>query len=293
MVVSGPMVTYTSAQAATDAKIAEIKKKALKEIDRRIESLNKTKAQLEKQIKLENESIDNAMRILGLTQEDIDTKFKTVALDSGIKTKSLEATKAVTVKLQDLRKEVEAAKTLDDIQRLAKVVDSQYKVDLAAHLQGAVTKAIEGFTGVFDKIKSAFNDAQSRVSKLKECTQSTDNTIPSCGNQRYSVEDADIAKNTQSQMDNIATMLSTVGTVLMSAIMLVATLVTSFSGLLGGLGDLSSLGDVSNLSSLGSLSGLTSSFTSILSQLDIVSGMGGNISTLLGGVTGMLSAFKF
>lgn len=296
MVAYGPIVTMTSAQAATDAKVQQLKQKALQEIDRRLASLKETQSKLEKDIQLENEALSDAMTRTGMSAVDVETTLKKVALEGGIKGKAMDSVKKVITKLTDLRKTVADSNTLADIQEHGKSVDSQYKLDQVTNVQGAVTKAVESLTGVFDKLKSTANDIQSRVSKLQSCTRSggdTETKNQTCDKEQLTADDAETAKSAQSQMDNIATMLSTIGSVLMSAIMLLATLVTSFSSLLGGMGSLSSLGDVSGQSGLGSLTGLMGSFTAITSQLDIASGMGGNASTLMGGVTGLMSVFNF
>ena len=296
MIAYGPMVTMTSAQAATDARIGQLKQKALQEIDRRLASLKETQTKLEKDIKLENEALHEAMSRNGMSAVDVEKTLKNVSLQEDVKAKALDSVKKVVEKLKNLRKDVSESKNLADIQSHGKSVDSQYKLDQVTNVQGAVTKAIESLTGVFDKLKSTSNDVQSRVSQLRLCTTDGGDAATkeqSCNKEQLNADSADTAKAAQSQMDNIATMLSTIGSVLMSAIMLLMTLVTSFSGLLGGMGSLSSLGDVSNMGSLSSLTGMMSSFTAITSQLNIASGMGGNASTMLGGVTGLMSVFKF
>lgn len=289
MVAYGPLVTMTSAQSATNAKITQLKEKAGQEIDRRLTDLKKTLKSLESDIKLENDKINDA---IATNSGGTDTTTK-VELQGTVKTQVRDSLQKMIDKLTVIREKVASASTLSEIEELGKSIDSQFQLDQVTNAQGAVTKSIESLTGVFDKLKTTAKNIQSQVTKVKECTSSESaQTAEGCEKVNNEVA-KDTATNAQSQMDNIKTILSTIGTVLMSAITLLATLVLSFSGIAGSLGSLTSLGDVSGNSSLSGLTGIMSSFTAITSQLDIAGGMGGNAQGLLGSLSGLTSGFGF
>lgn len=330
----GPMVSVSNAQAAMDAqKLTQLKEKAVKEIDRRIGTLEQTLESLNADVKLDKESLqmeiagggasasasigkdgakaqatgkDGTTANVSLEGTDVNGNIE---VSQALKNKVKETVQRYIAKLKAMKEKASGSTQLADIQALGKGVDSQFGLDQLSNVQGTVTKSIESLTGVFDKLKSTANDLQSQVAKLKECANGlaggdgsatvgvkdgsvTANAFaPGC--KELNVGSKDIAAAAQSQLDNVGTMMMTMGSVLMSVISLVASLVTSFSSLTGSLGDLSKLGDVSGSGGIGNVGGLLGSFSAVTSQLDLVSGMAGNAQGLLGSVSDVTSAFNF
>lgn len=333
MVAYGPMATMASAQAATNAKVQELKGKAQGELDRRIKGLEATLKSLSADVQLDKEGFtantssgrgsvaatagrDGAsVQADGTSGNNVsvsasqDGLTANVELSTTIKDKAKETIQKIIEKLKSLKEKVAGASQLSDIQSLATGIDSQFNLDQLTNIQGTVTKAVESLTAVFDKLKSTANDLQSQIAKLKTCTKgvaagtgevnaqvadgSATVSASAEGCEELKVSSDDVVESLEGQMGNISTIMSTIGSVLMSALTLLGSLVTTFSSLTGGLGNLSSLGDVSNLASLGSLSSLLSSFTGLSSQLDGVTGMAGSVQGLLGNMSGITSGFNF
>jgi hypothetical protein len=292
MVAYGPIVTMTSAQAATDSKVSAIKQKAQKEIDRRLDELKETLKNLEQDVQLQNQSLDSSLSVGG-GSTDLSS-LKTVQLQDKAKAQVVRTVKDIIKKLEALKASTTNIQTVADAQQLAKSIDSQQKLDQVANAQAAVTKSLESFTVVFDRLKTSANDIQSQVTKLRSCTQNSSDNREGCDS--IPADSEELAKSAQAQMDSVATMLSTIGSLLLSAIALLETVATNFNDILdelGDEGDLTELGDISNATGIGSLSGHMSSLTAIAAQLDIASGMNGNAQALLGGVTAITASANF
>ena len=290
LVAYSPMASYSGAQSVEAAKLQELKQKAIKEIDRRIANLQSTLKKLEVDVHLDNKSASaTANGNSASVSANEDGVSANVEVKPDTKKKVEDTVKQFIDKLTAMKEKIQNVTTLQEMQSLAKGVDSQYQLDQMANVQGAVTKAVEGLTGVFDKLKTTISDLQSQVTKLKDCAKDANGS--GCANLGDVSEG--VASSAQSQLDSTSSMMSSIGSILLSVVTMLLSLVTSFSGLLGGLGSLSSLGDVSNLSSLSSLTGLFSSFSAISSQLDIGSGMGGSVSNILSSVSELTGGFNF
>lgn len=313
MVAYAPMVSVTNAQAAIDSqKLQQLKTKALEEIERRIANLKETQKNLNVDVQLDKEGLNASTS--GTTGSASVTSNANgvnanVEVSDELKTKVKDSIKKIIDKLTAMKEKVLDSTKLTDMQAIGKNIDSQAQLDQLTNVQGTVTKAVESLTGVFDKLKSTANDLQGQVTKLKECAEGVKSgegsvnvnangssselnaSAPGCDD--LNVNSDDIANSAQSQLDNIGTIMTTIGSVLASALTLIMGFVSSFSGILGSMGNLGSLGDVSNISSLGNIGGLMSSFTAITSQLDIAGGMSGNAQGLLSSVSSITSAFNF
>lgn len=319
--------------AADTQKLKDMKQKAQQEIDRRLTNLQETLKKLEVDVHLDKEGFEasksgeNGSSSVSVNKDgasaNVEGKNGSTAtanigedganfdleISPQLKEKVKELIEKFIEKLKGMKEKVLDTSKLTDMQSLGKGLDSQFNLDQLTNIQGTVSKSIESLTSVFDKLKSTKNDLQSQVTKLKEClngVKSGDGTVdanvkdgkasvkataPGCDD--IDINSEQVVDSAQSQLDNISTIMTTIGSVLSSAIAIVTTLVSSLSGITGGLGDLGSLGDVSNLSSLGNLSGIMSSFTGLTSQLDILNGLSGNAGGLLGNLSNLTSGFNF
>lgn len=254
---------------------------------------------------------------------DKDNMKSVVGLPCGLKDKVKQFMQKMVDQLKSLKSKVEKTTSLTKMQGLAQNIDAQFGLDQVTQVQALVTQAIGSMTGVFDKLKATFANIKSQVSAIKECfrrqaksqSSSTDTTsdgsvtVTASQCAKINANGEDVANQAQLQLDGLTTIISTVGSILMSAVSLLATLVSSFTSILGGLGSLGSLGNIGNLSNLlggasggsglssllgsaGSISGLLGSFTGILSQLNITQFMSGNLLSGLGDLSGLLSGLN-
>lgn len=321
-----PMSTVNAQAAAEASKLKDIKQRATKELDRRIANLEKTLNGLSVEVQADSggasvtankENGGNAS--ITVAQDGLNAE---VNLPTDIKTKAKEFLQKMIDQLKKLKEKVEGTTSLATIQSLGKNIDSQFNLDQLTQVQASVTQAVESLTGVFDNLKTTAQNLQGQVAKIKECVKSVrDGTGSVSGNASVSGKDAnanvsgngggceglnvsseDVAAQAQSQLDNIKTMMTTIGSVLMSSVTLLTSLITQFGSLTSGLGNLGSLGNLGNLSnltssgdlskltdSLGSITGMMSSFSAITSQLDLAGGMAGNLQGLLGTLTSFIN----
>ncbi len=246
-----------------------------------------------------------------------------IELAPKLKEKVVQFMKKIVEELKTLQTKVKDTTSLSEMKSLASNIEAQFKLDQLTQVQSSVTQAVESMTGVLDNLKTTFNGLKSQVTKLKDCAKNVfngDGSVKanasasgadvSCG--EFNLSSSDVANQAQSQMASVQTIIQTISSVLLSCVTLLTTLVGSFTSLTGGLGSLGSLGNLGNLSSLtglisglggngsasslgdlssltgslGSISGIMSSFTAILSQLDLSSLMSNNA---LGSLTSLTS----
>lgn len=331
MAAYAPMSITNAQSAAETAKFKELKEKTLKEIERRLEKYKSTMESLEINVKISNAestikiSTDQAELSAVKDKDGFDGRIK---LSETLKDKVQKFMEKVVEQLTGLKDKVLSATSLENLQTLVNKVEDQYLLTQLTDVQGAVTNAIESLTGVVDKIETVFGNLKSQIAKMKDCARGIKSgegsanasvkdgnvninaSAPGCDD--FNWNSADLISKAESQMGNFATMASTIKTILASSIVLLTTLVSSFSGILGGLGSLGSLGNLANLANigdlgnllgggggLGNLSGLMSSFSAITSQLGIANGMSinalgglGNLGSLInvGGLGSTLSS---
>lgn len=292
LIAYSPMASYSGAQSAEAAQLQKMKQKAIDEINRRIANLNATLKKLEVDVHLDNESASASANGSGNSASvaaNSDGLAAHVEVKPDTKNKVKDLTQKFIDKLTAMKEKIQNTTSLQEMQTLAKGVDSQFQLDQLANVQGSVTKAVESMSGVFDKLKTTTADLQSQVTKMKDCAKDKNGTgCVALGDVNESV-----ASSAQSQLDSTSSMMSSIGSILLSVVSMLISLVTSFSGMVGGLGSLSSLGDVSSLGSLGGMGGLLSSFTAISSQLDIGSGMTGSVSNIFSSLSGLTGGFNF
>lgn len=357
----GPMTTFASAEAANDAKLHDLKTKAISELTRRIDSYKKTLQSLNIEVKVDKDSASaKAATDQGSVSGDVEhhctpaasgspsaspssspspsgagASFSLqngalkgdVSLPCGLKDQVKGFLQQVVKELTGLLGSVQNTQSLSQMQSLGQNIDNQFGLNMLTQVQGAVTQAIDSFTGVLQNLKSTFNNVQSQVGQLKQCAQSVFggqvtasggfNTSPSptasisasapnC--QGLNLSSADVANQAQNQMNSLTSVITTLSSVLMSAVTLLTTLVSSFSSMTGGLGSLGSLGNLGSLGSMlnpsqltslgnlgggaggiGSITGLLSSFSAITSQLGIGQSMSGNALGSLGSLGNLVN----
>ncbi len=292
LAVSVPVATVNAQAAAETQAVKELKQKVLKEIDRRLENFEKTRKSLS--IDIHISSNGTTFQVKGLNDKDT-TKNKDT-LPSEFKDKVKKFIEKVIEQLKAMQEKVTNTMSLGDLKSLAKNIDAQFQITQLTDVQAAVTKAIESLSGVFDKLKKTAGGLQSQIAKIRKCLSgNTDKST--CVDLNLNGEG--VVTSAQSQLDNISTMMTTIGSILASSITLVMALVATFSGMMGGLGGLGSLGNLGNLGNisdlsgmlggLGGLSGLMGSFSAITSQIGIANGMAGNASGLLGSLTSFIN----
>ena len=319
LAIYGP-VSVTNAQAVADTqKFKDLKEKVLNELDRRLDNYKKTRTSLDNEIKIMNEESS-----FSATSDDSDTPLTTnktgligkFVLSDKTKGKIKQFSDEVIEKLQELRVKVEDTTSLEDLQSFASGIDEQLQLTQLVDVQAAVTNAIEGLTGVVDKVQTTFDNMRGQVNKMKECISannqdtSASTSTPNCDD--FNLSSEEVIVSAESQMANIDTMASIIKSVLASSVALLTSLVSTLSSLLGNLGNLDSLGNLGSLlgggslssalsgssdddnmngllGSGGSLSGLLGSFSAITSQLGIANGMASNAQGLLGNLTSYVS----
>ena len=297
LAVYGP-VSVTNAQAAVDTqKFKDLKQKANKEIDRRLDNYKKTSERLDVSITFANKEYGHQGKL---------------GLPSKLKEKVVGYTDKVIEKLVELKDKVNETTSLEELESVVDDADAQFHLTHMMDVQAAVTSAIESLTSVVDKIQTTFDGMRSQVTKMKECLSNVNNDAietddfyepsnvsgPACDD--FNLSSKEVIASAESQMANVSTMSSTIKSVLSSSIILLTGLVATFSSLLGELGNLDDLGNLgrllggggdssSALSSVGSLSGLMGSFGAIASQLGIANGMAGNTQGMLSNLTSYIS----
>lgn len=284
LVAYAPMSSIASAQTAAEAqKLQQLKQKANKEIDRRINELQSSLAKLNTGVQLDNIGLSASLNATSGQNASV-----VVAPETKQKAKEL-VTKYIG-ELKEIKQKITDTDNVTDMQTLAKTIDSQSKLNQSVSVQARVTKAVESMTSVFDKLKSTTKKLQGQVTDLQNCTK--DDTEKYCSAMEQQNNKAAVT-SAQSSLDNVKTILSTVGSMLSSVVAILLSLVSMIVGMTSSLGSMSSMGDVSGNSSLGGLSSILSSFTALASQLDLTGGLSGSASGLLGGVSGVTSLFSF
>lgn len=283
LVAYAPMSAIVGAETAAEMqKVQQLKQKAVKELDNRIKALEGTLKKLNSDVRIDNIGLSASLN-------DNNGRNASVTVSPDTKKKAKELANKYIAELKELKQKVTDTTSLADMQSLAKSIDSQSKLTQGVTVQATVTKAVESMTGVFDKLKKSANGLQSQVTKLKTCAG--EESADSCA--KLDVKNEQIVAQAQASLDNVKTVLTTIGSILLSVIAIVLSLVTSMASMTGGLGSLSSLGDVSSMGGLGNLGGMLSSFTAVGSQLDLASGLGGNANGLLSSVSSITSLFNF
>lgn len=277
-----PVSSMVSAQAQTDAKLQQLKQKATKEIDRRINDLKKSLAKLNDDVRLDNIGLSASLN-------ENSGQNVSVAVSPEVKKNAKELTNSYITQLTELKDKVNATTSLTDMQALAKTIDSQTQLDQSVSVQASVTKAVESLTGVFDKLKSTASKIQSQINGIKSCA--ADGASATCDTSKGDPETT--AKSAQVSLDSVKTIMSTIGSMLSSVIAILLSLVTTLVSMSGSLGSLSSLGNVSGNSSLGGLGSILSSFTAVGSQLDLASGLSSSAGSSLGSLSSITSLFNF
>lgn len=305
-----PMASISSAQSAIDAsKLETLRTKVVNEITKRLASFQTTLGNLNVSVAV---SESGASASAGSNASPTPTTSASVSLsESGldanvdfptdIKNKVKEFLQKIVEELTQLKGKANNTTSLTSMQALASNVDAQSGLNQLANVQAAVTQSIQTLAGMFSNLQTTGNNLQSQITQLDECAGST-TTASAADCAGLNTTSTDVNKTAQSQLDNIGTIMTTIASVLMSAITLLTALLSSFGGMTGGMGSLSSLGNISNLSnltnmgdissltgSLGGVSGLLTAFTGLSSQLDIANGMGGNASGLLSGLSGLIN----
>ena len=301
----GPMATYSHAQSAATAQLQSLKEKALDELDRRIAKYQKSLDSLNVDVEItkdvSNVSNDDTS-VTGTTFTYTEDGIAgTVALPSDTQGKVKQITQKLIDQLKGLRNKVSNATSLKTMQNMAQNIDAQYDLGKLTDVQATATQAIESMTGVLDGLKTAFNNIQSQVTKLKNCADSG-NSGEGCPSGTASDLNA-AAQQDQSQLDNLSSVIGTVSTIVASAITLLVSLVAQYMDMLGGLGSQGGIGNLGNIGNmlssgqltsltkgLGGIDGLSSSYTAITSQLDIGNFMSGNA---LGGLMSLSNSIDF
>lgn len=311
----GPMTIYASAQSVTDAKLQDLKQKATDELNRRIEIYKKTLNSLDVEGKVDGGNEQKCMTtspsqstVTSLSVNSGKLKGE-VSLPCGLEEKVTSFMQQIVKELTSLLGKVESAKNLSQMQSIGQNVDNQFGLNQLTQVQAAVTQAVGSFSAVFSNLKATYNNLQSQIVKLKDCAQgakstsieadanATDRSVPSAelNCQDYKLNTSELAVQAQAQLDSLTSAMTTLGSILLSAVSLLTTLVAGFGNLAGDLGNKGSLGNLGNLSNMlspsqlstlsnlgggtsgaGSITGLLGSFTAITSQLDIANFMSEN-----------------
>lgn len=311
----GPMaLTNAHAQAETTA-LNELKEKVIKELDRRLAKYEKTEEKLTLNLTLSKDGASATVKKESVESEEkeIENDGTRTSLTMKIREKTKEMVTKVVAQLETMKEKVQSATSLDEVKKLARNADAQYQVTQVVDLQGALSKAIDSLSGVYEKAGTIKGKLSGQIKAVKQCfaaksaaqVSQSGEVLTDCDKLRDNANSEDIVRGAESRESGISTIMSAVKTILQSAIALFMALVTAFSGLLGGLGggsaleNLGSLFDVGNLESLlgggdsagsaGNIGGLLTSFSSIIPQLTNALGMVSNVTGLLGSLTNFIN----
>lgn len=180
-----------------------------------------------------------------------------LSIPKDLKSKLQAANQKAVDKLNDLKQEVQATASLDDLKEKAKQFDQEFKDIATATIQATVTKAIDSQTQVLDRLQVAENNLQTQITQLKECIQSVsvnasgsvgggngasgsvNASAPGCTNLNVDANSGDQGQSLQDALDEIKSSMQTIRSFLSSSISLVSQLkdgnysgtIKSFSGI--------------------------------------------------------------
>lgn len=187
-----------------------------------------------------------------------------------LKQKLQQSNEKAIERLKDLKAEIAATASLNDLELKAKAFDQQFKEIATANVQATVTKSIDSQTKVLDRLQLAANAIQTQVTKLKECVEgvsvtadgsadassasgSINASAPGCTSLNVDANSGDAGASLQATLDEIKSSLKTIRSFLSSSISLVAQLKE------------------------GNYSGTIKSFQGISSQVDIVASLSADV----------------
>ncbi len=277
LIMYGPVAFHAGAQSVA-AQTADIKSSAARELDRRIDNFETTLKNLSEEPRLQNEKL--SVEVAG---RDV-----TLRLPADVKAKVQQLTQKYSDKIKVMKSRVATGASATELRAYAKSINGQFALDKLANAQGAVTTTIEDTTKVFDELTSTYDALQTQISKLRTCATSTTTDCKGLSN-----VDQGLAESLQTQLDNAASVMRTIGSLIASSLALIATIVPSMEKLTSNLGDLSKLTDEATESQTSSINGLMASLRAITSQGDIVSSMSASASEMLASVAGTTSSLNF
>lgn len=319
---SGPMASYSYAQSADNAKLQELKEKALSEIERRLEKYQKTFDSLKTDVSIDENTGTASFEANGKTADGSVKKCTEssessepgkisfsgsneglsfdVLLPCGLQDKVKGFLEKIIEQLKSLADKVKSEDSLSGMDSLADNIDSQFGLGQLTEVQAAVTQAIESVTGVLASLKSTHEDLQSQVTHIKDCVASLKDesgTVDSNVNVSEGGVDASVTGTggcdginfTSEDIANDAQGQLDQATNMMSTIQstvtTVITMLTSlFSSFSSLTGGLGSLGDLGNLGNLGNM---TSG-----SGLESLTGSSGEVSNMLGSFSNIMSQIE-
>lgn len=215
----------------------------------------------------------------------------------------------------------------DEVNQLVQNINTQLNLDQLTQLQASVTQAVSSMTDVLSDLQASYSAMQSQVNNLVGCAKGvvsgtgTVNVSGSAGSSPtvsgtgdcsdIQKDSTQLASEAQQQLNAYSTIIQTIISIVSSAGAALSAVVSGFTNMLsgsGGLGDLSSLGGgalssnqlsgltslgsmfggSSDTSGLGSLTGLVTSLTSVLSELNLSSGMSSDALSGLTSLSGLL-----
>lgn len=283
LVAYGPMATYSQAQSTSASNFQTLKTKVLGEIDRRIGNYEKTITALGVNLTSTDNKDDGSISGEGLNGNGDTFKFTVdetgihgnIYVGTDLKEKVKGLMQKVVDGLKATQKKVQETKKSDQLGAIANNLDAQYIVNQLTQVQATVTQAADSMTDVISNLKQAYNNLQKRVTLLEQCSNKNTQSNSNCAGFKNLNQESIYSLN--GQMKNLGSIIATMGSVVTSVVTLNLSLVSQFTTMTSGLGDLGKLGNVTDLSAkigdTDALNSLTTSFSGILSQLNLVSSM--------------------
>jgi trimeric autotransporter adhesin len=292
MVAFMPMTSVVHAQSAADtAGLTTLKQKAVDEINRRIANLQTSIQGLSYNV-LSGTSSPTATPAITTT---------TTTIPDGVGDQIKTYAQKTIDELRALLTKVSSASSLTDMQKLADNVNSQFSLNQVTDVQASATQSIDSMSSVYSQLTSVLSSIKGQVAQLQACTSSdgaSSSSSSDCSGLNTS-NASSVLSTSDSQLSSISTITSTIGSMLTSAITLLITLLPTFTSMLSGLGGLGSIGNIGDLSNItdlskltstaGSMTGILSSFTAIISQLDIGNGMSGGAFSSLTNLSSLIN----
>lgn len=293
-----PIASVTHAQTAADsAKLQQLKKEAIQQIEQRSKSLQQTLDSLG--ITIAHDT-DNGSATTSVTIGESGLKA-TVVFPNDLKAKSKDFLQKIITELTKMKSKIDSSTSVASVQSLADSIHAQENLEALANVQAAVTQSVQSLTGVFEDLKSTANNLQTQITQLTECTQSI--TGQSSGNSQdckgLNTSSSSIVTLAQAELDNIGTTLNTIASLLSSSIALLTGLLSTFNSMLNAIGGINGLSNLSNLvnsndinrlnTAFSNVDSMLTSFSAITSQIDITSTMSSNTQTLLKDLAGQIN----
>lgn len=182
MVAYAPMASVSTAQAVNDNALSSMKDKALEELQRRIDSYTKTLKSMDVNVQISKDgtsttvSSDRGTTSTTANKDGVSSSSESangssssfrmgknglegdIKLPADLKDKVKQFMEKIIEGLTGMVDKVKEAASLEDMQKLAENIDTQFELNQLTQVASAVTQAVSSITGVLENLKTTFNN---------------------------------------------------------------------------------------------------------------------------------------